>query len=278
VTLRILDFLFQIEAFNGQLIEEIGELFKYAHVSDFDDREAPTRLFLRRQRHRWQLLEEGTVLACCEARDTVVPLVHTFALMLSYLRSASFAAVHGAAVSQGDRCVLMPGRSGDGKSTLAAALVGMGFACYADDLAVLAGPPVQLRPLPTRIGLKKGSWSLLSDVFPELDALPSYARADGQWVKYLLPRTHTEGTSVDATVNVTTLLFPRYSAAGKNLLVPIPQAVALEELSSAGYDLPGQISADWVRAVTEWLRDVPCYTLEFSNVDAAVARVTSLLT
>jgi hypothetical protein len=48
-------------------------------------------------------------------------------------------------------------------------------------------------------------------------------------------------------------------------------------VASAGYDIPGRISAEWVWTMTAWMRELHCFTLEFGNLDDAVRNLTDLL-
>ena len=276
-TYRILDFVFRIETSDISIHDDAENLLAHLRVATADGDCPPTRLIVERISDGWQLSEERHVLASCTTRDGIVPVIHAFTMMLAYRRSESFAAIHGAAVSSADRCVLMPAKSGSGKSTLTAALIGKGFACCSDDMAVLAGWPLRLRPVPVRIGLKAGSWDLLKDRLPGLRDLRPYLRDDGQQVKYLLPPGAGRHDSPDSSVEVSHLVFPRYSAAGNNRLAALPRGVAFDRLTAAGYDVPRRVSEDWVSSIVGWLRDKPCYALEYSNLDAAVERLQGLL-
>jgi len=48
-------------------------------------------------------------------------------------------------------------------------------------------------------------------------------------------------------------------------------------MTAAGYDVPRRVSEDWVSAIVDWLRDKPCYALEYSSLDAAVEQLQGLL-
>ncbi|HUF71400.1 MAG TPA: PqqD family peptide modification chaperone [Gammaproteobacteria bacterium] len=277
VDIRILDSHLRIEAFDRAMIEAIGEVFDGFRIEPTGNTSGGTRLLIRQMPPGWGLFEEARELARCRSRDSVVPLVHTHALMLGYLRSSGMAAVHGAALSNGKTCVLMPGSSGCGKSTLTAALVGAGFACLADDIAVLTDSPVRLRPMPVRIALKQGSWPLLSRLRAHLDALPEYALTEGSRVKYLSPAGVRAQSLSQFPVEMSSLVFPRYVSGPKNELRRISKGDTFGKLFAAGHDLKGPFSESRVRTVTDWLRETPCFELEFSDLDAATGRIAELL-
>jgi hypothetical protein len=275
VEVRILDALFRIGVPDRAMIDAIGRVFDAFRVENPDDGSA-IRLFVRATPSGWRLLEEARELARCSSRDAVIPLVHTYALMLGYLRSTGSAAVHAAAVSNGNACVLLPGASGSGKSTLTAALVCAGFSCLADDIAVLTEAPVRLRPMPVSIALKAGSWSLLTRLQAELGALPEHALTDGTRVRYFAPGATRAQARSDSPVQVNSLVFPRFVAARGSELRAIGRADAFGRLFAAGHDLKGPFSEARVRALTDWLRETPCFQLVFSDLDAAVERIASL--
>lgn len=272
--IEILDAHFEIHAFDRAIVDAIADLFHTFRIPPRVGGAVPTRLFLRETGTRWRFCEEARELASCASRENVLPLVHTYTLMLGYLRSAGSAAVHGAALSSDKSCVLMPGASGSGKSTLAAALAGAGFACLADDIAVLTDPPVRLRPLPARIALKQSSWPLLSCWGTQLDALPDYELTGGRSVKYLRAPVRGHRNSPE---QVTHLVFPRYAPGGRNALLPLSKAEAYTNLFAAGHDLKGPLSESRLRVITDWLRQTPCFRLEFADLDAGVGHIGGLL-
>ena len=175
----------------------------------------------------------------------------------------------------------MPGSSGCGKSTLTAGLVGAGFTCLADDIAVLTDSPVRLRPMPVRIALKQGSWPplarLQAHLQAHLDSLPEYALAEGSSVKYLSPADIRAQFLSEFPVEMSSLVFPRYVSWPKNELRRISKGDAFGKLFAAGHDLKGPFSESRVRIVTDWLRETPCFELEFSDLDAAIGRIAGLL-
>ena len=72
-------------------------------------------------------------------------------------------ALHAGAVHRGDRCVILPGHSGRGKSTLTAWLVANGWQYLTDELVFLANDGSVLpltRPITLKVNDKHKSWLL----------------------------------------------------------------------------------------------------------------------
>jgi hypothetical protein len=219
----------------------------------------------------WALSAGQREFGECENLEQLVPLVHANVLLMTYESSECFMALHSAAVSRGDTCVLLPGLPGNGKSTLTAALLATGYDFGTDDLAMLSGRPLRVRALPLRVGLKSGSWPVLRDRIPELEAVPSHLRADGQWIKYWLPPPDRLPRDASARLRVAALVFPRYSPDTTCALVPITRSQALLRVSEAGYHLPrGQLDHAWMEATLEWLGTLSCFELNYADLDEAV--------
>jgi hypothetical protein len=74
-------------------------------------------------------------------------------------------ALHAAALRWKGRSIILPGISGTGKSTLAAALLARGGELFSDEVALVLGDGT-LAPIPLPPGLKSGSWPLLAVDYP----------------------------------------------------------------------------------------------------------------
>jgi len=85
--------------------------------------------------------------------STIRHLVLDQALPLA-LTAAGALVVHASALAIGTRAILLAGRAGAGKSTLAAFLAGRQMEVLADDGALLDGGPAEIRVLPSYPGLR----------------------------------------------------------------------------------------------------------------------------
>jgi hypothetical protein len=224
---------------------------------------------------RWTLWLDDLRLAECSDASELVPMIYANTAQIIYEATDCFAAVHAAAVAKGDACVLMPAVSASGKSTLTAALIASGYDYCTDDLALLTAAPTRLRPVPMQIGLKSGSWAVLSALCPELASQPTYRRPDKQLVRYLHPRGAAR--SSDERLQVAAIVFPSFKREAATRLRRIGRAEGLARLAEAGYDLTGKLDKGSVESLIEWLETLECYELQFSNLTEAVDAFAPLL-
>ena len=225
----------------------------------------------------WTLRSNKRLLAQCTEREEIAPMIHANMLAATYHGSDSFVAIHAAAISNGTDCVLLPAVSGCGKSTLTAALVASGLIYCTDDLALLTPPPLRLRPAPLCIGVKSGSWDVLSERLPGIAALPAYRRADKKRIRYLLPKSGQLTQIGCAPLPVKAMIFPVYRAGASMKLTTLEKGDALLRMLHAGYDLHDGLDREWVGNIVSWIKSFPSYELQFDELDPAVDAIRRTL-
>lgn len=239
------------------------------------DEDTPT-LTIAKGDGGWVLFVEDLRFAGCDDDAKLAPMIHATVLHLSYAASESLVSIHGAAVFSGDRCVLLPGQPGAGKSTLTAALVNAGFGYCTDDFILLDGKPLQLRGVPLCIGLKEGSWPLLENSIPAVASLPTHLREDGQQVRYLPPAPQRMAAS-GQRFRASAIVFPRVAENEPCRLELLSRSAALLKIADAGYHLLGDLDVAAFDAMLAWLRSLDCYELTYSSLEDGVAVVSELL-
>jgi len=277
-TYRLVDLNFKLRTPSAAIDEAAQALL--GHLTRTLSDSAPVVLQVVMDRRdggeRWILLRDGKVADECSDSTSIVPMLHANLLVMAYLNSRCLAAVHAAAVTRRERCVLLPAISGSGKSTLTAALLAAGFGYCTDDLALLTGEPVRVRPVPTCLGLKRGSWNVLAERIPQIADLPIYLRPDGQTIRYLPPPALE--SEVQASYAVHCIVFPVYVKGSLIRLRPLSSAEGLSRLAEAGYDLPHRINTDIVETLIKWISNIPCFELHYSELDQAVDQILKLMT
>ncbi|MBE9568975.1 MAG: PqqD family peptide modification chaperone [Proteobacteria bacterium] len=221
-------------------------------------------------KHGEQLVEH------CRAIEELAPLVLAQVISRVYLDTSCLLGLHAAAVGKRGHCIAMPAVSGSGKSTLTAALAASGFDYYTDELVLVMNDSYQLMTAPVGMGIKPGSWPLLSDYYPELETLPVCPRPDGKQVRYLAaPRAIC--ASVDDGNHIRALVFPVYAPGQSACLAPVSTADAICRLTAAGYDVDGGLSRNTVEELIGWIGEQDCYELLFDDLEEAIAIIDGLL-
>jgi hypothetical protein len=171
---------------------------------------------------------------------------------------------HAAAVSQSGRAILLPGISGTGKSTLVGYLASRGFAYLGDDLIAMAASDWSLRPLPTCLSVKSGSWPILEAFYPQLSHC-QIVQYHGRVVRYVEPTktAHLAGAP-------SLILFPNYAKDQVAKLRPLTRLQTMTRLleTATDFDKPATTAK-----VTEFLRFVettPAYEFTYSDLPSAL--------
>lgn len=191
-------------------------------------------------------------------------------------RSDDFAAVHAAAVSREGRCFLIPGESGQGKSTLSAALVAGGFRLLGDDTIVLARETLEARAVPFSICLKEGSWPLLAQRFPALAERPVHLRGDGKIVRYLAPGPEGGWAEPAFRTPVDGIVLLARGTGQPAGIVPLDPVEAFPRFLQDFYPLRGSLNAEKVERLVQWMSQRRCVELRYGSLDEGVTLMKTL--
>lgn len=117
--------------------------------------------------------------------------------------------LHAAGVSRRSAAILLPGKPGSGKTSLAARLVELGCGYITDELVIADFDSNRVMPFPKALTLKPGSF----DAFDHLATKPS--NLDGHDVWYLCPERLRRGSVVQEPSSIRLIVFPRYCAGSR---------------------------------------------------------------
>jgi hypothetical protein len=223
--------------------------------------------------NRYHLLANGILVASCSAAAELGPIIHANISLSAYESVSCLIGIHAAAVRNGNACILLPGASGNGKTTLTAALICSGFSYLTDELALLMHGSHQIRSAPVSLCLKRGAWSVLAPFHPVINDLPIHWRDDGNAVRYLAPPVIDLATDVKQSYPVRRMVFPLYQPGGGTTIIPLTSAEALHRLTEAGYDVKGRLHADCIGQLVNWIAKLDCYELKFNCLSGAVSRL-----
>ncbi len=180
------------------------------------------------------------------------------------------AVLHAGACGSSSHCVLFPGASHSGKTTLAAALVHQGMTFYGDDSIPLAQGTLQgalqesfrVQPMPFALMAREGSWPILSTLFPGFEDAPVVDRW-GEKVRYLTPPRPAERQSPTAAA----IVFTRYSAGRSTDFQALSTFEGLRRLTESGFWL--EHDQETISSFLAWFEAMPSYGLTYSDLGEA---------
>ncbi len=243
-----------------------------ATVAHFALRDLPEGVF--------QLTCNGDVLHLgSDLGDAALKLQETATAALAGAQTSGLV-FHAAAVTRGNGAVVLPGRSGAGKTTLSAHFEHAGGVCLSDETACVCPDrtvegfrrPFNVKPHGLHLFSRLAGGAL--DGAPEaLGNVSSLAGPAGTLVSFghPLPRP-----APIARPRLCALVFPRYVAGAalqSNRLGAAPAALQLMGHLLNARNLEGH----GFESVARLARQVPAYQLEYGEADAAVTWLERLL-
>lgn len=180
--------------------------------------------------------------------------------------------IHAAVVVRPDGpAAALVGRSGTGKSTLAAGLVAAGWTLAADEFLVLE-PSGGIAPVPAVITLKGSSIDLIRSRSPDGTFSAVAIDADrGPIAHYAAPRL----ARPDAGIDLRTIVFPRYAADADPLVRALPRGEAIIRLGRQSHNLH-LAGPEGFRLVASLARR-PVHAVRYASLDAGMQAVNDLL-
>lgn len=213
---------------------------------------------------------DGRVLASCAVRGSLAPLVLGALGLLATRRYPYLMALHAAGLGVAGGALLLAGRSGSGKSVLAAALVEAGWDYLSDDTVLLVPRSLEAVGVPYSLGIKRGGWRLVSRHCPSLETTGVYLRQDGKLTRYLLPPRQQ---IIARPRPVRWIGFPGRTNGEAGDIRPLGQLAGLRRLFEHCCAVPRPLTSDDVRCLIRWSSTVRFFELAVGDPGTAVARL-----
>lgn len=177
---------------------------------------------------------------------------------------------HGALLLKGDSTLLLSAEPGAGKTTLALALAAAGWDYGGDDM-VRISPEGAARGVPFAAAVKSGGVPLLRGMWPRLEQLPEWRRADGQRARYLLPPKRDLAAR---PLNVVVTLARRPGAQAQ--MTRISQVDALRAIVDSACARRWSMTGEALCCLAGTLNRAVCARLEYSDLEPAVQAIVEV--
>jgi hypothetical protein len=181
--------------------------------------------------------------------------------------------IHAAAVRGDGGCILFPGRTGAGKSTLTSWLMRKGFGYLTDELVYVPFGSKDVQPFARPLNIKQAGCAVLEPAIVDLDAPGVQVLRSPEIV--LVPRGAWGQLDAIETSRLAAIVFPTFRAGAPCKFEAVPRAgvgIGLMGCLINARNLPGHGFGE----VTHLARQVPGYTLEYGDFTQLETWVTSL--
>jgi HprK-related kinase A len=182
--------------------------------------------------------------------------------------------VHAACVQIGPVGVVLAGRPGSGKTTLAAVmtLLGAGYLC--DEFALLDPATHRLQPFPKAMNLKEASIAVVNSLSSGL-RLRASRTACGKGRVAVLPPHRVRADAIGRAVEPRLVVFPSFRPGAATRTRSIMPAEALLRLERLSFNFLAHRAAG-VDLLVRVLRECTCIELEYGDARRAARELMAL--
>ena len=169
--------------------------------------------------------------------------------------------IHSAAIGSEQYGVLLPGKSGSGKSTFTTWLVSNGCNYLTDELVVLMDKDRRIIPFTRPFSIKTGSSKVLSSF---LDIDPNEVISSGSG--FMMPHRQVNSNFSESTPPLSLILFPEYNADVEPQLTKLSPALGCASLMEC-YVNARNIQGHGIGHLAELTRVTPIYKLTYGSFE-----------
>ena len=178
-----------------------------------------------------------------------------------------FMAIHAALLSNQNGGILLPGESGNGKSSLSIWMTLNGFRYHTDELVLIKSGSLETQVFTRPFNIKRHGVKAINSIL-DLDTLEPPAET-GDFIT-MIPHRALNPDFTQQSPPINRIIYPRYKQAGENELLPLSPAAAGIELMKThviARNLPGH----GFKQLLDIVKAVPSHMLHYNHFDALPA-------
>ncbi|GEM_PF-822441 len=257
-------------------VEEANVRPIFLHLES-DEEDCQSVIEVVSRRHGYVVLRDGAEMGECSQPNELGPIISQGVLVAAYRRCDFLIAVHAAVLGTRDGCVVFPGISGIGKTTLAVGLMNAGFRYFTDEVAIVERGSNRIIPVPVGLRVKEGSWKIVSSMLEHFAGVWYTVAQNGTSIRYAVPAPGSFASSPEEGKPVKWLVFPTYSPQGPASLSPLSRIEAIRRLQAVGYEIRDRLNGQKVGELVAWIKHAECCEMTFPSLSSAITMVQGLV-
>ncbi len=187
-------------------------------------------------------------------------------------RNDQYMAIHAALLSDAQGGILLPGESGNGKSSLAIWMTLNGYQYHTDELVLIPPGSLQTRVFTRPFNIKSHGIDAI-DKLIDIDQLaPAAARGD---FITMIPHRALNPDFDDTPPEICRIVFPSFDRQAQNNLMPLSPAAAGIELMKTNV-IARNLPSHGFDQLLDIIKAVPAYKLSYRHFDALPALIGKL--
>jgi len=255
----------QIESHDKAVDAILGFMFDDIPAQGFDQVEARFVIqpVVDKDQH-WEVLKDDSQLFEKNSLTDTANFLMGEVVYHLIENNRDFMAVHAALLSNDQGGILVPGESGNGKSSLAIWMTLNGYHYHTDELVLIKSGSLETRVFTRPFNIKSHGRNAIDQIL-NLDSLQPPIE-QGDFIT-MIPHRALNPQFIPDSPPVSRILFPKYEKDGDNTLTPLTAAAAGIELMKThviARNLPGHGFSQLLDIV----KSVPAYKLNYNHFDA----------
>jgi hypothetical protein len=176
--------------------------------------------------------------------------------------------IHAAVVAKGERCALIPGRPGAGKSTLCAALVASGWRLLSDEMALIHLDDGQIWPVPRPVSLKNASIDIIRGRGGGIHIGPSFTDTHKGTVAHMrAPAASVAAAKTPASA--AWVVYPKFTPGADLSVNAVSPCQSALKLADDSFNFP-LLGATGFEVLADTAQGCDSYELRYSSLDEAI--------
>jgi len=213
----------------------------------------------RSLRRYYHVVANGESLFAMRNENEILPHVEWAINTMVATRMSQYLQIHASVVARDGRAIICPGRPGQGKTTLAAALLTRGWSYLSDEFALFNPQTQLLEPYPKALCIKAGSFDVLRRMRLPIDVDRVYYKGEKGRVTLLDP-LKIRPNIVAGHCRLDMVIFPEVNHSSTPVIANVSRAQTVFELTRCSFNF-GKFREPGFNLLADVVEQVGCYRL-----------------